>query len=130
MNLNQNVRTTQEQQPRPALRFPLPIAVTSLTTTGADIFVNASDQDFFVEDLWFANVTGLADSYTLHIVPSGGTAATANMYANATQVAGRTAAHVSGVLMLSPGDTLHALCGTNNAVNVGGWGHAQRGVYG
>lgn len=128
--LLQNLRTTEETQSRELLRYAVPIAPTSLTAAGVDLFTNSTSEDFFIEDLWFANVSAGASTYTLNIVPDGGSVASTNRYASAAPLAVNTTAHIGGVIMLSPGDTLTASCATNADINAGGWGNAQRGIYG
>lgn len=119
----------QQQRRLPSLRTAQPIEPVSLTTTIATVIAAKADADFLVSHLWVANVTGLAATYTLHFVPSGGTASTANMVAFQTSLGANASAIVDVAInhRLPEGASIQALCSTANAINIGGWGYDQRG---
>lgn len=121
-----------EQDVRTALRVPRPIDVFPLQTTVSTVFTARSDADFQIESLVASNVTGATHFVTLHLVPSGGTASGANMilYEGAIPTKENlTIFNRENMGMLQPGMTLQALCGTNDAVNIWGYGYDYQGTY-
>lgn len=126
------LRTTQEQQPLSQLRAPQIIDPTSLTTSAATVFTVGDNEDFDITHLWVANVTGSAATYTIHIVPDGGSAATTNAVVFQKNLAANTSEVVEVLVgqTVPPGATIQALTGTNAAINIGGAGFERQGAYG
>ena len=117
-------RIQTERDPLPTLRYPRPIDVVRLQTTVSTVFTAESEIDFQIEHLVASNVTGVADSVTLYLVPNGGTAGATNLIVLEKAVPANdwvTVFDRENVGLLQPGATLQALCGTNDAVNL--WGH-------
>lgn len=124
---------TAESNPLRTLKAPTPIAVTQVQTTATTVFTARDDADFQIESLIASNVTGSADWITVHMVSDGGSASTAN-----TIVYQRSVPANLGIVifdrenqgLLQPGYSLIALCNTNNAINVYGYGFDYQGAYG
>lgn len=132
MSVLDPARLITEQESRTALRIPRPIDVFQAQTTVGTVFTARDDADFQITHLVASNVTGSADSVTLYLVPSGGTAGATNLVIAAKVVPANdwvTIFDENNRGMLQPGATLQALCGTNDAVNIWGHGHDYQGVY-
>lgn len=122
-----------EYERRQTLATPRPIPVTRLQTTVSTVATARSDADFRVDSLFAAASTGTGDTITLYLVPDGETAGASNILAfeQVVDANGRVVLFTREYpLLLSPGDTLQALCGTNDAVHVYGTGTDYRGDYG
>ncbi|MEL6361724.1 MAG: hypothetical protein AAFR21_11620 [Pseudomonadota bacterium] len=128
----QAARFTQETESRSQLRLPKPFLVTPLQTTALTIYTALESTDFRIEHLWVSNVTGSAATFDLYQVPDGGTAATANALVYQESVAANTSkvVEVAKGHLLQPETILQALCSSNNAINLGGWGYDILGEYG
>lgn len=113
-----------ESEGQKLLAVPRPIALVRLQTTATTIVTAPTDADFLVKQLWVANVTAGAVTYSVRLVNSGGSPTSANAVAEAVSLAANTSALLTwGTdLRLAPGQFLSALCGTNDAINIGGWG--------
>ena len=70
-----------ENNPLGALKIPKPIDVVQVQATATTVFTARDDADFQIEALTASNVTGSASWITVHLVPDGGSAATANTIA-------------------------------------------------
>ena len=89
-------------------------------------------QNFQIESLLATNVTGSDTYITVHLVPSGGSASTANTIIYQRTVPAKTGVTVfdkEHLGLLQPGMTLQALCGVNDAINMWGHGYDYQGVY-
>jgi hypothetical protein len=113
-----------ESEGQKLLAVPRPIALVRLQTTAATIVTAPTDADFLVKHLWVANVTAGAVTYSIRMVASGGSPSAANAIAEGVSLAANTSAllAIGTDLRLVPGAFLSALCGTNDAINIGGWG--------
>lgn len=127
----QTQRFRQEIEPHPQLRIPKPLGVTQLQTTVTTIYTAGENADFEIGGLIVSNVTGSPDSVTVYFVPDGGTAGTDNAAAVTVTVGANTVLRLSAFdgLFLEPGTILQALCGTNDAVNLMGWGYDYQGAF-
>jgi len=124
-------RQTQQVEARAPLRVARPIDTTALSTTAFTLYAAGAD-DFVLQHLAVANVTGSAATYTIHIVPAGGAVATSNAVCRGVSLAANTTETVDGLIghLVQPGATIEALCSVNDAINVFGWGWAVGGEYG
>lgn len=120
-----------EQQPRSQLLLPKPLAITPLQTTASIIYTADPVADFWIVHLWVANTTGGAVTYSLHFVPPSGSVAVANAAVLSRSLAANTSEVVDVAVnhRIPAGSTIRALCGVNNAVNLGGWGYDFFGEY-
>lgn len=119
----------QSNRRQASFQSPIRLAITPLQTTASTLLTVKTGFDFIVRHLWVANTTGGAVTYTLHFVPAAGSPATANM-AIAARSLGANASEVVAVAVghrLLPGESIRALCATNSAINMGGWGHYIQG---
>lgn len=122
-----------EYERRQTLATPRPVSVSRLQSTVTTIATARADADFRIDSLFAAASTGSGDTITLYLVPTGGTAGADNLllYQQAVGANNRVVLFTREYpLILSPGDTLQGLCGTNNAVHVYGAGTDYRGDYG
>lgn len=117
-------RTRFEQEAQKLLATPRPIPLVRLQTTATTIVTARTDADFLVKHLWVANVTAGSITYSIRLVNSGGSPTSANSIAEAVALAANTSAAlaIGAELRLAPGQFLSALCSTNDAINIGGWG--------
>jgi len=125
-------RFTQERDPLSVLRVPIPIDVVQVQSTATTVFTADDDADFLITTLIAANVSGGASSITLHIVPSSGSAATANKIIDAEAIpANEYISYASSEqqIILPPGSSLVALTATNDDVNIWGMGYRYQGAY-
>ena len=77
-------------------------------------------------------MSGSAETLTLHLVPSGGSADATNKIVEALALTSNTYAEICNSnlqILLQPGASLVGLCGTNDAVNVWGMGYEYQGSY-
>lgn len=121
-----------ERQPFPALRVPKPIDVFQLQSTVSTVFTAQEEFDFQIESLVASNVSGAADYVTMHLVPDGGSASAANMIVHQKAIpanAGTTIFNRENMGLLQPGMMLQALCSTNDAVNIYGFGYDYQGIF-
>lgn len=124
---------TSEASPLSTLRAPRPVDVVQIQTTDTTVFTARDDADFSIHALTAVNVTAASDWVTVHLVPSGGSATTAN-----TIVYQRSVPAFLGVNifteevrgLLQPGFSIVATCSTNDAINIHGFGFDYQGVYG
>lgn len=133
MSQNQSpIRFQSEQEARPALRVPKPIDVFQLQTTAATVYTARDDADFQIEHLVASNTTGTADYVTVYLVPSGGALGPSNMVFYQVAVAAKSYVSLfdrERMGLLQPGMTLRALCGTNDSINMFGYGFDYQGIY-
>jgi hypothetical protein len=90
-------------------------------TTGATIYTTPAGNNVSLSTILATNVTATAATVTIEHVPSGQAAGTGYMVAGALSVAANAVGHVIAAgeeIVLGPGDTLYALQGTANAVNL------------
>lgn len=119
----------QSNRRQASLQTPITLAITPLQTTASTLLTVKAGFDFIIRHLWVVNTTGGAITYTLHFVPASGSPATANMAVAAKSLSANTSELVTVAVnhRLRPGESIQALCGTNNAINMGGWGHYIQG---
>ena len=126
------LRFQAERDPLALLSIPRPIEIVQVQTTATTIVTAGSDQDLHVHHLVAANVTGTADYVTLHIVPSGGSASAANTIVYQKNIGARDFLAVftgEQIGFLPPSASLVATTGTNDAINVWGFGYDYQGQY-
>jgi hypothetical protein len=93
------------------------IQSTALGTTVGNIYVANGANGNVVSVAYFCNRSGSATSFTLHLIPSGGTAGpNTTVYSNKTITAGDTYILELEKIILSAGDMLQASANTGNAV--------------
>jgi hypothetical protein len=130
---NQVGRVITERESPAVLRVPRPIDVFQCQTTAGTVFTARDDADFQIQILAASNVSGSNDTVTVYLVPDGGSPGADNTAFFQRQIpAGGTSWLFSHEYtgFLQPGMTLQALCGTNNAINLFGWGYDYQGAYG
>ncbi|WP_299949074.1 hypothetical protein [uncultured Ruegeria sp.] len=130
--MKDQLRFTTDVENRSALKAPRPIDIVQLQTTVSTVATARTDADFQIESLVANNTSGTADYVTVHLVPSGGSASTANTIAYQVVVAGNGMTVIfdrEKQGLLQPGATVQALCGVNDRVNIWGYGFDYQGVY-
>ncbi len=99
--------------------------------TGPTTVMTAPDDRFFlIEGVSVTNVTGGAESFSVYIVPAGGTASTANAVIHQEQVAGYTSLRLVTLegLILDAGASLQVATTSPGGINVTLWGVNIRGI--
>ena len=93
------------------------IQSTALDTTVGNIFVATGAQGNVVSVSYFCNRSGSTTTFTLHLVPNGGTASANNIvYSNKTITANDTYILELEKIILANGDMLQASANTANAI--------------
>ena len=93
------------------------ITSTALTTTAGNIFVSTSTNGDAVTTMYFCNRDSATRTFSLHLVPAGGSANVNNIaYSNKTVTAGDTYIIDWEKLVLSNGDMIQAVSNTANAI--------------
>ena len=126
-------RVAQEIDPRSRLSTPAPIDLFRCQTAAGVAFTADQASELHIQSLVASNVTGASSSVTIYLVPSGGVPDATNLYIYQKAVPARdwvTIFSADSACILQPGATLQALCATNNAVNLFGWGYEYAGAYG
>ena len=121
-----------DQTPRPILESPRPVDIVQLTTSAQQIAETVNAADFEINALYASNISGAAQTVTLHLVPEGGTVGTGNIIMFQVAVAQNTMGILfdrEARLRLAPGQTLHALASNGAAVNIWGQGNDYLGTY-
>lgn len=129
--LLQTGRQRQEVEPRAQLRIPQPLGVFQLQTTVTTIYTAGDNADFEIGGLIISNVTTGGNTFSLYFVPDGGTAGAANAVIIDRNLSAHTSTRLSQFdgMVLAPGTFIQALCDTNDAVNLTGWGYDYQGAY-
>jgi hypothetical protein len=107
----------------------VPIPVTPLPATSTTILTVPASLDFWITHLWVANTTGAAVNYTVHFVPSGGSASNANMAVYSRALAAATSEIIEVAInhRLTGGSSIVASASSASAINIGGWGYLISG---
>ena len=95
------------------------MAITSaaLNVTAGNIFVSTGTNGDAVTTMYFCNRDTTSRTFSLHLVPSGGTANVNNIaYSNKVITAGDTYIIDWEKLVLSPGDSIQANSNVGNAI--------------
>ena len=87
------------------------------TSVGA-LYTAPAATTSIVQCINICNTTSNPATITLHIVPSGGTAGTTNMYQNAVTIRGNDTLEINKPTYLNTGDSISALQGTASALTV------------
>lgn len=85
------------------------LAQAALTTSAAVIYTAPSNSQAVMADAAFTNTTSGALKVTLHIVPSGASAATANKLLSSVSVPANTTLQWTGFQVVNGGDSIQAL---------------------
>jgi len=121
--------TEQQTRRQGSLQSAVMLPLTALQTTASTLLTVRDGVDLWLNHLWVANTTGGAVTYTLYFVPPSGSPATANAAVFARSLPANTPELVEVAInhRLGPGSTIQALCSSNNAINMGGWGYFIQG---
>ena len=93
------------------------ITSTALDTTAGNIFVSTTPTGDAVTTMYFCNRDSSTRTFSLHLVPAGGSANVNNIaYSNKTVTAGDTYIIDWVKLVLSNGDMIQAVSNTANAI--------------
>lgn len=122
------VQTRQELERGKPLRELITRPVTAITATSAGaaqtILDIPDEKDFQFGDFNVCNATNTAATFSMHIVPSGGSAGNGNLIYNAESVPGNdTLTPSKRYSRIAPaGSTIQVHSGTANALNIQLWG--------
>lgn len=100
------------------------IAPATLTTGILTYYTAPTETQTLIRRITFCNVTATAATFTVHLVPSGGSADTTNLLINAERLGPtKTVAppELEG-MVLETGDTIQMKAGTGSAITVAGAG--------
>ena len=93
-------------------------APTQLGTSASTVYTVGSGITATVKQILAANVTSSASTVSIHLVPSGGSATTANLIFAAIPVAGNSTVVFDLNQVMDTGDTLRAFAGNATAINL------------
>lgn len=79
--------------------------------------VPAASQDV-VKDLDITNTSALAVTVSVNLVPSGGTAGTANLFLATVSIPPNSTLHWTGTQVLNTGDFISVIASTTNVCNI------------
>lgn len=125
-------RFSTEREYPGLLRIPVPIGVKQMKVANTTILTARDDADFQLQVLTADNVTATNAFLTLYLVESGGTAGVANTIVYQKDIAGKdfnTPVTMNAPILIPPGYSLIGATGTNDAVNVYGWGYDYQGQF-
>jgi hypothetical protein len=71
-----------------------------------------------IKDIDITNTTAAAATVSINLVPTGGSAVTANLLAAAWSIPANSTVHWTGTQVLNAGDFISVISGTNNACNI------------
>lgn len=121
-------RTQQSVEPQAAVRSLVARPVTAVTATGAGsaqvLLTIPSDQLFQFGGVIASNHTGSAVAFSLHVVPSGGSAGSGNIVSPAKSIAANDAVEIlqNKSLIAPAGSTIEVHAGSTPAINLTLWG--------
>jgi hypothetical protein len=124
-------RQRTEVEPRGPLRIPQPIDIVSLQTSVSTIYTANDNSEFQIESLIAANKTASDGWVSVYLVPSGDVAGTDNVVAFQWAVSAKsnvTLFSATSRALLQAGGTLQAVCDTNDAINIFGFGYDYQGA--
>lgn len=100
----------------------VPLTPAQLTASAATYYTVGANKKARVLNLTVCNTTGAAHTYTIHRVPSGGTASATNMVISARPIAAGETQLVRELIskVLAAGDTIQALADSATAVSLDG----------
>lgn len=118
------LRTRQEIEAPRLLKSRQEIPLVRMAATFSTILTARADAYFEIEGLWVANVTNAAHSYSICLVPSGGTATIANALAWEIALPANTVDYAVGAagMLVPPGYTVQVDADAADVINVYGWG--------
>lgn len=122
-------RSRSEIEPAALLRTPRPFPLVRLQTTASVLVTAREDADFLLTALWVANVDGSNRTWTLYLVPDGGSPGVTNLIAGAVPIVANTSTMIdlNQGFLVQPEYSLQALCSSNDTVNMVGWGYDVQG---
>lgn len=91
---------------------------TQLATSAALVYTAGTGITAVVKQVLATNTTGTASTFTLHLVPNGGTTTTSNQIFSQIPVPAYSTLAIDLAQVMSAGDTLHALAGNSGTVNL------------
>lgn len=101
---------------------PVSLTPAQLTTSVATYYTVGANKNAIVKNMTVCNSTGTARTFTIHRVPSGGTAGVTNIVVSARPIAAGETQSVWEFIgkVLAVGDTIQALADANTAVTLDG----------
>jgi hypothetical protein len=88
------------------------------TGTGTTIYTVPTGQRCQVEDITIANTTSLAATCSIHLVPSGGSAAANNAMFGTVTIPANTTIQWTGMQVLNAGDFIQGIAGAATSITV------------
>jgi len=86
-----------------------PISSGAATTSVSTLYTVPSNVQFQLQEIDITNTSATAGTFTIYLVPSGGTASTSNALFYTAPINGNTTVQWTGVLSLAAGTTIQAL---------------------
>jgi hypothetical protein len=98
----------------------------ALTTSVATLFTVNANRQYTINDIEIVNTSGSSQTYSLFLVPSGGTSSASNALFSATSIAANTTFQWKGAQVITAGMTIQASASavTVTAMITGGRGNA------
>lgn len=91
---------------------------TQLGTSASTIYTAGTGVTATVKEILVANVSGAAQSISLHFVPSGGIASSSNLMVPALSVSSTSLITIDLNQVLNAGDTIQAFASATTSINV------------
>ena len=91
---------------------------TQLGTSASTLYTTGAGVTATVKEVLVSNVSGSAQSLSLHFVPSGGIASNTNLMIPALSVSATSLLTIDLNQVLNPGDTIQAFCSATTSMNV------------
>lgn len=91
---------------------------TQLSTSAALVYTVGSGITAVVKQVLATNCTATASTFSLHLVPNGGTTTTSNQIFCQIPVPAYSTLAIDLAQVMTAGDTLHALAGNASTVNL------------
>lgn len=86
-----------------------PVAPTSATTSVSTLYTVPANTQFLLTDIEICNTAAVSGTFTIYLVPSGGTAGASNALFSASPINGNTTVQWTGQQSLAAGSTVQAL---------------------
>jgi hypothetical protein len=90
----------------------------TITAAQVTIYTVPGATQDVIKDIDVTNTTAAAATVSINLVPSGGSAATANLLAGTWSIPANSTVHWTGTQVLNAGDFISVISGTANACNI------------
>jgi hypothetical protein len=112
-------RQRQEQERAAPLRAPVIKAVTTVTNSNVTLWTVSADKFFYLKHASVCNIAGAAITFTLHVVPEGGSAGNGNKVYDVAALANPDTKKLDEIIgmTIDPGDFIVAVTSSATGAN-------------